>query len=143
MASNHLSPNSQVVLEVYQKARVHCLPIFLLRMMVVLKQAGEDMVKKLSIPPIGDDFIMKATLMMFVVGIMNVWLYAAIRPRFGAGPRTAAIAGFAVWFFCFVYLAMMMTWMGVFEIGPTIAGLGFELVEAILASLAGAWIYKE
>src|SRR5437870_2454167 len=33
----------------------------------------------------------------FLVGIFAVWLYAAIRPRFGAGPKTALCAGAAVW----------------------------------------------
>ena len=32
----------------------------------------------------------------FLVGIFAVWLYAAIRPRYGAGPKTAACAGAAV-----------------------------------------------
>ena len=31
----------------------------------------------------------------FLVGILVIWLYAAIRPRYGAGPRTAAVAGVA------------------------------------------------
>ncbi|HSE60477.1 MAG TPA: hypothetical protein VLA99_17380 [Nitrospiraceae bacterium] len=26
-----------------------------------------------------------------------LWLYAAIRPRFGAGPKTALYAGLGVW----------------------------------------------
>src|SRR5256885_13064365 len=35
----------------------------------------------------------------FVSGIGLLWAYAAIRPRFGAGGKTALIAGLAVWFF--------------------------------------------
>src|ERR1051325_2826717 len=31
----------------------------------------------------------------FVYGIGLLWVYAAIRPRFGAGPKTAVIAGVA------------------------------------------------
>ncbi len=34
----------------------------------------------------------------FVAGVFLVWLYAAVRPRFGAGPATAAKAGLAGWF---------------------------------------------
>src|ERR1700756_2720951 len=34
----------------------------------------------------------------FIYGITMVWLYAAIRPRFGAGAKTGVIAGLAVWF---------------------------------------------
>ena len=32
-----------------------------------------------------------------IYGIFMVWLYAAIRPRYGAGPKTAICAGLAVW----------------------------------------------
>jgi hypothetical protein len=32
-----------------------------------------------------------------VAGVWTLWLYAAIRQRYGAGPRTAAIAGFSWW----------------------------------------------
>src|SRR5213595_2082637 len=35
----------------------------------------------------------------FVTGIGLLWVYAAIRPRFGPGAKTAVIAGVAVWFF--------------------------------------------
>src|SRR5437899_9931568 len=35
----------------------------------------------------------------FVYGIGLVWVYAAVRPRFNPGPRSAVIAGVAVWFF--------------------------------------------
>ena len=34
----------------------------------------------------------------FVAGVFLVWLYAAMRPRFGAGPATAVKAGLAMWF---------------------------------------------
>jgi len=33
----------------------------------------------------------------FVVGLLLAWLYAAMRPRYGAGAGTAMRAGFAVW----------------------------------------------
>src|SRR5712692_1656927 len=33
----------------------------------------------------------------FLIGITAVWLYAAIRPRYGAGVKTALCAGSAVW----------------------------------------------
>src|SRR6266480_7973787 len=33
-----------------------------------------------------------------VTGVFLVWLYAAIRPRFGPGPGTAVKAGLALWF---------------------------------------------
>ena len=35
----------------------------------------------------------------FLVGIAAVWIYAAIRPRSGGGPKTAAVAGFSAFRF--------------------------------------------
>lgn len=32
-----------------------------------------------------------------VFGISGVWIYAGIRPRYGSGPRTAALAGILLW----------------------------------------------
>ena len=34
-----------------------------------------------------------------ISGILAVWLYSAIGPRYGAGPKTALIAGLFLWFF--------------------------------------------
>src|SRR5437867_4390674 len=43
--------------------------------------------------------IVQFVVVDFVLGILLVWLYAAIRPRFGPGPRTAAIAGLIQWLY--------------------------------------------
>jgi hypothetical protein len=81
----------------------------------------------------------------FVIGVAAVWLYAAIRPRYGAGPRTAIVAGLAVW-------VLSHLWSGVYlgagftgVITPTLAWLpvAWGLVEAPLGTLAGAWLYRE
>lgn len=81
----------------------------------------------------------------FLLGIGAVWVYAAIRPRFGAGPRTAVIAGLLVW-------GLAHVWSG-FYLGNGYAGfipvnlawlpVLWGLVEAPLATLAGAALYKE
>src|SRR5437763_16484421 len=48
----------------------------------------------------------------FVSGIGLLWVYAAIRPRFGAGVKTAGIAGLAVGFFVGLLHAMGESPMG-------------------------------
>src|SRR6266446_9994176 len=35
--------------------------------------------------------------MSLVAGVTGTWIYAGIRPRFGAGPITALLAGFLLW----------------------------------------------
>ena len=82
-------------------------------------------------------------VMGFLTGIALVWLYAAIRPRCGAGPRTAVCAGSAVWFLSYVLPAIGQIAMDLWPLGAMITTILWGLVEMILAGLAGGWVYKE
>ena len=45
--------------------------------------------------------------MTFVLGILLVWLYAAIRSRYGPGPKAAVVAGLFGWvLLCGITLAI-------------------------------------
>jgi hypothetical protein len=80
----------------------------------------------------------------FVTGILAIWLYAAIRPRYGAGPGTAALAGVAVGLFMGVFpdigwgLTLRMIPGRVWTM-DAVTGL----VVTIIATVLGAWVYKE
>jgi len=79
----------------------------------------------------------------FVAGIFLVWLYAAIRPRYGAGPSTAVKAGLAMWFAAGLLQTLFM-WPSALlphnlMITMTVAGL----VEFPLAAVVGAKFYME
>jgi hypothetical protein len=82
-------------------------------------------------------------LLGFLSGIAAVWLYAAIRPRFGAGAKTAMVAGIAVWFFSRLLGAIGEMNMGLSSQRMIMTGLVWGLVEIVIATLAGAWVYKE
>jgi len=77
-------------------------------------------------------------------GIFAVWLYAAIRPRYGAGPKTALCAGLAVWV-AGVLLpnAALMGITGLFPTDLTTMTTLAGVVEWAAAILAGASLYKE
>ncbi len=79
----------------------------------------------------------------FLAGIGLVWLYAAIRPRYGGGPKTGAIAGVLGWFFAGFLMNLAMMNIGLFPQKLIMIGLVWGLVEFILAAVAGAWVYKE
>ena len=79
----------------------------------------------------------------FVIGILAVWLYAAIRPRFGAGPRTAVKAGVAVWVLVWSTFLAMNGSMGIFSGSVQWISMAWGAVEMPLATVAGAWLYKE
>src|SRR5664279_4154331 len=45
-------------------------------------------------------------IMDLIQGIGGVWIYVAIRPRFGAGPKTALRAGLILWIVSKVAVAL-------------------------------------
>ena len=79
----------------------------------------------------------------FVLGIVAVWLYAAIRPRFGVGIMTALIAGLAVWFLAIFYQLAALTASNVIPWELATFVVFWDLVEIPLATVAGAWLYQE
>jgi hypothetical protein len=80
----------------------------------------------------------------FVLGILAVWTYAAIRPRFGTGPRTAVIAGVAVWAMSYLYAAVYVYGgVVVYPAKLTWLPVAWSLVELPLATVVGAWLYRE
>ena len=109
---------------------------------VVLKAQFEEGMKALGKAfPAGGTVMTIWILWGFATGIAAVWLYAAIRPRYGAGAGTAARAGVAVWFFTWLLSMVAMQNMGVFPIAAV--PFVWTLVECILATVAGAWLYQE
>lgn len=76
-------------------------------------------------------------------GIGAIWLYAAVRPRFGPGIRTAALTGFAFWGLTTVLCALDETGVGLYPARLQITFAIVCLVQSIVASIAGAWLYKE
>lgn len=85
-------------------------------------------------------------VLSFALGVITVWFYAAIRPRYGPGPKTAAIAGCAIW--ALAVLLPVVGWGSLgalpsFPLSFLALHLGTYLVIAIAAAEAGARIYRE
>jgi hypothetical protein len=78
----------------------------------------------------------------FMQGIATVCLYAAIRPRFGAGPRTAVIAASSVWFLTGWMHLVWALFSGV-PVNVALVPIAVNLPLVVLAGLAGARFYKE
>jgi hypothetical protein len=110
---------------------------------VVVASSMEAALHERNLPPLGIQPIIGFVVMAFLLGIATVWLYAAIRPRFGAGAGTAVIAGVAVWFFAYLYSGVGTTLMSFLPAGLTTLTLAWGLVEIVLAAVAGAWVYRE
>ena len=82
-------------------------------------------------------------VMAFLWGIAMVWLYAAVRPRFGPGWRTALIVGLFFWVFVAALPTLANLAIGVGLEGLTGIGLVWSLVELPAAAMVGAWLYQE
>lgn len=111
--------------------------------MVVLAKANEACLKALNLPPIAGAAIAFYVAWGYLQGLVTVWLYAAIRPRFGPGPGTAVKAGLLVWFLAYVIpgLGNALTHLSPWSL--TLTFLGWTLVEAPLVAVLGAWLYRE
>ncbi len=96
-----------------------------------------------NLPQVTDAFVAKAVALTFVAGFVVIFIYAAIRPRFGAGAMTAVIAGLILWFGYYFYAGLLIASAGLSPMDVTLIGLFWGLVELPLATVVGAWFYKE
>ncbi|OFW40918.1 MAG: hypothetical protein A3J29_22725 [Acidobacteria bacterium RIFCSPLOWO2_12_FULL_67_14b] len=78
----------------------------------------------------------------FLFGLLVVWTYAAIRPRFGPGVSTAVIAGIIPFLGATLVLAGF-TSMGVFPVAMFVKGTAASLANTLVGTIAGAWAYTE
>ena len=76
-------------------------------------------------------------------GIGLVWLYAAMRPRFGAGPTTAVKVGIVGWFFASLLPTLVQWPMNLMPLSLTIITTSVTLVQWPLAAVIGARLYAE
>jgi hypothetical protein len=79
----------------------------------------------------------------FAIGLAIVWLYAAIRPRFGPGPRTAVMAGFFVWFVAWFLGFGSASMSFLIPAALVVPSLIWGVIELCVAALAGGWAYRE
>ena len=81
-------------------------------------------------------------VMDLALGILLVWTYAAIRPRFGPGLKTAVYAAVLFWLLAGIFLSGYLH-MGMMSTGLwwTFAFVG--LVNFLLSAWVGARLYSE
>jgi len=78
----------------------------------------------------------------FVLGVVLAFLYASLRPRWGAGPRTALIAGALAWFLIHLTLASHMI-DGVYPVRVLLGTGGLELISELAGALVAGRLYVE
>jgi hypothetical protein len=102
-----------------------------------------EIMRSIDRPELSTNGIIMYDIMGFALGIAAVWTYAAIRPRFGAGAKTAIYAALLIWVAGYLYADIDHMVMGVYPMNLTLVLIGVGLIEIVLATIAGAWLYKE
>jgi hypothetical protein len=109
---------------------------------IVLHQQMLEFFARLHITP-SRNFIPIAVVITFLLGIVIVCLYAMIRPRYGAGPKTAICAASVIWFCVYFYCGVLNAALFGLATSFLVIGMVWGIVEFSLAAIAGAWLYKE
>lgn len=81
-------------------------------------------------------------VMDLILGIALVWTYAAIRPRFGPGMKTAAYASILFWILGGIFYSGYLH-MGMMSTGLWLQFSVFALVNLLVAGWVGAKLYTE
>jgi hypothetical protein len=109
----------------------------------LMKEEGADMAQRLNLSEATlQSSVMAWVVVDFIWGLLLVFAYAAFRPRFGPGPKTAIVSGVTLWFAVCIMFGGLMS-MGIFTMPGFIKYSALTLVSALSASVAGAAIYRE
>jgi hypothetical protein len=78
----------------------------------------------------------------FIYGLIIAFTYAAIRPRFGPGPKTGVIAGLIPWAaICIIFFGLASS--GMFPMNSYYKQSALTLIVAIAAGLTAGKLYSE
>jgi hypothetical protein len=95
-------------------------------------------------PPFSGSQLAWFLIFGLILGIVTIWIYAGIRPRFGPGVKTAIYAGVAAWILSALLPNFALMWNMHFFSGHLTAytSLG-ALFETVIGAICGAAVYKE
>jgi hypothetical protein len=90
----------------------------------------------------GTGAIAAGIIMKLLIGIILIWFYAAMRPRFGPGPRTASYVAITVWILGAIYFSDFPL-IGMMSVSSYALLEIMQFVTFLVAALVGARIYSE
>ena len=113
--------------------------------LLVYAEGMEAALAEIGVEQPGGAWMVAFVILGFVVGGVLAFLYAAMRPRFGAGPLTALAAGDIVWFLAWFWPSLVwFAYFGsAFPLSMIVISLILSFIEVQLAALAAGWVYKE
>lgn len=110
--------------------------------MVLLPDEMAATITRLNLEPEHANNPLPWIVVDFLYGITIVFTYAAMRPRFGPGPKTGVIAGLTLWFAISLIIFGFHA-MGIFGPKLYITNLIAQGISTALAGMVGGWLYRE
>ena len=110
---------------------------------LVMKSQWDAVMAGYNLPTAGGSTIVWFMLFGLLQGTIVVWLYAAMRPRLGAGAGTAVKAGLVMWSLAWFISLMYPFLLGLIPSNIVWTTIIWGLVEVPLAAVIGAWLYRE
>jgi hypothetical protein len=94
-------------------------------------------------PPVMEVSMVLWLILNLLLGFLGVILYASIRPRYGAGPKTALLTGLLLWLASQAPALLDRKALGILPESIVNGQFGSTLIAMLIAVFVGAWIYKE
>jgi hypothetical protein len=110
---------------------------------IVLQPQWDEVMRSLGRPPMTGSQIGVFVVMDFLYGVALAYLYAAVRPRMGAGPKAALCTGVFLWTIVGLIGVLGMVPMGIFPARLLVIGSATALPAYAAAGLLAGWLYRE
>ncbi|MEQ1871251.1 MAG: hypothetical protein ABL961_14645 [Vicinamibacterales bacterium] len=114
-----------------------------LAMVPIVGAQMDAVLESRGVPPLGAGAMVFFVAQSFIFGVVLVWLYAAVQPRFPPGPRTAALVAVLVWYVSHFSANVSNVMYGFMPVSLTIVGTVWGLVELVVAGVVGARLYRD
>lgn len=108
---------------------------------VILLREWERVRVELAVPATGLAELFLGGLLSVFYGIVLVWLYAAMQPRFATVQRTTLMAALTFWTVAYVLFLLSLLNGGFVSLNIALASIGWGLIEVLLAAVLGVKIY--
>lgn len=82
-------------------------------------------------------------VLTFGGGILAIWAYAAVRTQYGPGPKTAAGVALVFWLLSGVGPTVWFAHLLLLPTGLIVSNMAAEFIAGLVATILGAWLYKE
>lgn len=110
---------------------------------VILAAESSESMAELDLAPPSIGTAAQLWSIWLVYGLVVAWLYAAMRPRFGPGMTTAAVAAMTVWLAGIVVPALPNAVLGFASLETVLADLAVGFVGLMVGGLVAGYVYRE